>query len=252
VVLTGLVNPDGHDHSGHERHHDHAGPGRVESSRRWLEASWPFVARRLPPPPARVVDLGCGPFGGFVPVLRSAGYEGFGVDPEAPDGPHFHRLEFERYAPTVRVGAIVASASLHHVVDLDAVVSLIVSTLQPDGVLIVLEWAWENFDEASARWCFARLGDDEGWLHRHREGWLASGQPWSSYVNDWFRAEGLHAGQDVLHALSRSFVALDVTYGPYFFADLPAVTPEEEQNAIAAGQIRANGIRYVGRPAPDR
>jgi hypothetical protein len=32
-----------------------------------------------------------------------------------------------------------------------------VPLLVPGGVLVVVEWAWERFDEATARWCFARL-----------------------------------------------------------------------------------------------
>ena len=32
---------------------------------RWLAALWPFVRAWLPPPPAAVVEIGCGPLGGF-------------------------------------------------------------------------------------------------------------------------------------------------------------------------------------------
>ena len=53
-------------------------------SERWLSAAWPFVRSRLPAPPARIVDVGCGPQGGFVPMLRAAGYDAEGVDPRAP------------------------------------------------------------------------------------------------------------------------------------------------------------------------
>jgi hypothetical protein len=36
---------------------------------RWLAAVWPFVRRQLPSAPARVLEVGCGPLGGFVPAL---------------------------------------------------------------------------------------------------------------------------------------------------------------------------------------
>ena len=52
---------------------------------RWLSATWPFVREHLPVLPARVVELGCGPLGGFVPRMRPLGYDAVGVDPEAPD-----------------------------------------------------------------------------------------------------------------------------------------------------------------------
>ena len=83
-----------------------------------------------------------------------------------------------RRTPTTKsADAIIASTSPHHVADLDIVVELIIRRLAPDGVLVVVEWAQERFDEATARWCFDRLANDEpGWLHRHRDDWLTSGE----------------------------------------------------------------------------
>src|SRR5437764_3087741 len=71
---------------------------------RWLAAVWPFVRAQLPAAPAAVAEIGCGPLGGFVPVLRSAGYEAVGIDPEAPEGPWYRQAEFEDYetGPVVR------------------------------------------------------------------------------------------------------------------------------------------------------
>lgn len=217
--------------------------------RRWLAANWPFVRQHLPPPPCRVLDIGCGPLGGFVPALRAEGYDAEGVDPEAPQGRLYHRVEFEEFAGGQPAGAIVASTSLHHVSDLDAVVDLIARRLEPDGVLVVGEWARERFDEASARWCFDRLADDEpGWLHRHRDNWLASGQPWAAYIDGWAASEGLHTGEEILRSLAARFDTRLLTHGPYFFPDLHGVTAADEQAAIDAGHIQANGVRYVGRP----
>lgn len=41
---------------------------------RWLDALWPFVRSWLPTAPARVVEIGCGSLGGFVPRLEQAGW----------------------------------------------------------------------------------------------------------------------------------------------------------------------------------
>ena len=85
---------------------------------RWLAALWPFVRSWLPAAPAGVVEIGCGPLGGFVPMLRSAGYNATGVDPEAPQGPWYHQVEFERYEPPSGAAhAVVACTSLHHVAE---------------------------------------------------------------------------------------------------------------------------------------
>jgi hypothetical protein len=51
---------------------------------RWLATLWPLVRGRLPAPPARVVEIGCGPLGGFVPMLRANGYDAVGIDPRHP------------------------------------------------------------------------------------------------------------------------------------------------------------------------
>ena len=218
------------------------------ADRRWLDATWPFVRQHLPAPPRPVLDIGCGPLGGFVPALRNEGYDGTGVDTRAPDGPHYHQVEFEQYEPEQPVAAIVASNSLHHVSDLDTVLDLITRRLDPGGVLVVVEWDWARFDEATARWCFERLADAEpGWLHRHRDEWLHSGQSWETYRDGWARAEGLHTGQDILRSLNTRFDTRLLADCPYYFPDLDGVAADDEQAAIDAGHIQANGIRYVGR-----
>jgi len=85
---------------------------------RWLATLWPSVRAPLPAPPARVLEIGCGPLGGFVPMLRDAGYAATGIDPEAPEGADFRRVGFEDYEPSGPADAIIACTSLHHVADL--------------------------------------------------------------------------------------------------------------------------------------
>ena len=216
----------------------------------WLAANWPFVLSCLPPNPARVVEVGCGPLGGFVPMLESAGYQATGVDPEAPAGPSYRQVEFERYEVPVPVDAVVASVSLHHVADLDVVLGLFEAALTQAGRVVIVEWARERFDEATARWCFARLpeaGPDHGWLRRRQEEWQQSDQPWEDYLQSWSQAGGLHSGQDILDALDARFDSEPVTYGPYYFPDLANTSEAAEQAAIDGGLIQANRIRYVGR-----
>lgn len=217
----------------------------------WLAATWPFVRDHLPSAPARVVEIGCGPLGGFVPALAHAGYEAVGVDPEAPDEEAYHRIEFEGYAPPQAVDAVVACASLHHVAELDDVADRILAALLPSGALVVVEWAWERVDEATARWCFARLGPTAssgrpGWLHRRREEWDASGQPWDAYWKGWAESMHLHAGGKILDALDARFDRLVGAYGPYFFPELDGIAERDEQAAIDVGEILACRISYAG------
>ena len=142
------------------RAHSHAGAVPAQSASpdgTWLAATRPFVRSQLPPPPARVIELGCGQFGGHVPALIRAGWDATGVDPQAPEGAAYRRAAFEDYRPDGPADAVIASVSLHHVEDPGAALGHAAEILGPDGTLVVVEWISEDFDEATARWCF-RIG----------------------------------------------------------------------------------------------
>jgi SAM-dependent methyltransferase len=214
----------------------------------WLAAVWPVVRRRLPTPPARVLEIGCGPLGGFVPMLRSSGYEAVGVDPNAPAEASYRRVEFEQAEPFKDLDAVVASTSLHHVADPADVLDRIAGSVAPGGAVVVVEWAWETFDEATAQWGFERLGtsEDPGWLHRRRDDWLASGRPWTDYLRGWAVSEGLHSAGSLLRLLDQRFEREQLERGPYLFPALRGTRAEDEQAAIAAGRIRALRVDYSG------
>ena len=216
---------------------------------RWLKAAWPFVRDHAPPQPATVMEIGCGPLGGFVPSLRAAGYDAVGVDPEAPPGATYHRTGFQSFRATAPVDLVVASLSLHHVDDLGDVIDRMARALRPGGTVVVLEWAWERFDEGTAQWCFERLTEDTepGWLHRRRQSWLESRKPWEAYLRTWAAADSIHPGETVMHQLEARFPSTVAEHGPYYFPDLNGVGAADEQAAIDAGLIQAAGIRFVGR-----
>ncbi|MEP6761268.1 MAG: methyltransferase domain-containing protein [Sporichthyaceae bacterium] len=233
------------------RDHDH-GPA-ITTDERWRDAVWPFVREQAPPAPASVVEIGCGPLGGFVPMLRAAGYDAVGVDTEAPEGAGYQRTGIEDYLPPAGVELVIASRSLHHVADLDDVADRMADMLAPGGTAVVLEWAWERWDEATAQWCFERLppaADDHNWLHKRRDAWVESGQPWEAYLSEWATDEGLHPGSSVLAALEARLHTVTSAVGAYYFPGLEGVAEEAELVAIDSGRIQANGIRFVGRTAP--
>ena len=180
--------------------------------------------------------------------MRRLGYDAVGVDPKAPDAPEYMQTEFEHIDPSGPLDAVVACASLHHVADLDVVLDRISSVLNPDGTVVVVEWAYERFDESTARWCFDRLAvGDESWLSHHRDRWRASGLSWDQYLHGWLSDERLHAGRDIVRGLQARFDTEIVGESSYLFADLGDVTGDDEQAAIEAGVIQATGIRYIGR-----
>jgi SAM-dependent methyltransferase len=217
---------------------------------RWLTALSPFVRAQLPAPPARVLELGCGPLGGFVPALLADGYDATGIDRNAPDGDGYRQSDFEGTALGEAAGAVIASRSLHHVGDVGEVLDRVAASLLPGGLVIVAEWQWERFDERSARWCFDRLaapeGDDPGWLQRRRGDWLASGVRWDEYFAAWAGGHGLHRAADIVAALDARFERVLCEEAPYFYADIDGVDEHDEQAAIDGGEISATGVRYVG------
>jgi SAM-dependent methyltransferase len=203
----------------------------VTPRERWLAVTWPFVLAQLRPAPATVLEIGCGPAGGFVPDLLRAGYRATGIDPEAPEGPNYHRVEFESDHLDAQVDAVVACTSLHHVADLDLVLDKVAAALSPGGTLVVVEWGWELMDERTAQWGFARLPDVEpdghpGWLQGARTRWLESGLPWTEFCTQWATEHGMHTGREVF--------------------ELADTTDQMEQAAAEAGEIQACGSRYVG------
>ena len=216
----------------------------------WLAATWPFVREQLPSPPARVVELGCGEAGGHIPALLAAGYDATGVDPEAPDRPGYRAVPFEQYQPGGPVDALAASLSLHHVAGLGEVLDRVRTVLRPGGTLVVIEWGWETFDEATARWCFGhrlRGPDEPGtWLAHLQAEWAGSGLPWPEFCRNWAEGHGLHTLTAIRAALAERFATTHESRGPFYFPDLADAGPAAEQAAIDAGRIRAGCLRYAG------
>ena len=113
-----------------------------------------FVLRYLPPP-ARVLEIGCGPVGDLTYAIAAAGYDIVAVDPVAPEGPLFRRIPFEDFTEPGPFDAVVASLSMHHLADLRRTAAAIASLLRPGGRFILQEWDRDRLlDDATARWYF--------------------------------------------------------------------------------------------------
>jgi SAM-dependent methyltransferase len=216
----------------------------------WLAATWPFIRGQLPAPPARVIELGCGRFGGHVPALIRAGYDATGVDPEAPLGAAYRRAAFEDCRPESPADAVIASVSLHHVDDPGVALDHVAEVLRPDGALIVIEWISEDFDEATAQWCFGHQPrEPDGWLAGLHERWAESGLSWDAFFGGELAEHGLHPAGVIRQELDARFTATHLSTGPYYFSELLDADAAAEQAAIDAGQIRAGCLRYAGRRA---
>ena len=180
-----------------------------------------FVLSHLPPPPRRVLEVGCGR-GELALALAGAGYDVVAVDPEAPEGPIFRQTAIEELDEPGPFDAVVASFSLHHVHDLDAVLDQLRGLLAPEGVVILDEFGWDLLDEQTVEHYDL---DPTEWRAEH---------------------DDLHGFERLRGALEARFREQHFSPGPYFSRHLGA-DEDEEHELIAAGKIRALGFRYVGR-----
>lgn len=226
------------------------GPGAVDL--------WPlgqmvedFVRAQLPPPPARVLEVGCGA-GELARSLVASGWRVTGVDPAAPEGELFVQATIEDLDAAAHepFDAAVAILSLHHVDDIGSVVDKIRSLLKPGGIFVVDEFSREQLtDEATAAFFYyQRLA----LLHAGRTE-TGGGQPnagesfesWRDRVSE-IRA-GLHEAGALLAALDARFTRRRLANGPFLFRQgLDPVVEPLERMLIAEGGIRATGLRWVG------
>jgi SAM-dependent methyltransferase len=204
------------------------------------------VAAHVPLDARSVLDVGCGPLGGFVPMLSARSHDAFGIDPRAPEGDQYARTTVEDY----RVGgydAVVASTSLHHVPVLARAVRAIADLLRPGGLLLVIEWDWQRFDTRTAEWCSRRVALEQSWLTPLLQSSVPGAADWDAAVTRWAEDRGLHSGAAIARDLADHFDVAEAGDGPYFFPDLPQTSAEDEQRAIDRGEVRANCRYLTGR-----
>jgi SAM-dependent methyltransferase len=194
-----------------------------------------FVRATLPPPPARVLEVGAGS-GELAAALREAGYELVAIDPAADGAPGVEPVALaEVDAADGSFDAAVAVVSLHHVEPLGPSCARLAEVVRPDGVLVVDEFDIGRFDERAARWQMAQRA--AAGLHTPEDP-----AEWSAGM----RAH-LHELAEIRAALAAHFAVGEPARGAYLYRwDLdPALRPVEER-LIADGALPATGARLVG------
>jgi hypothetical protein len=193
-----------------------------------------FVLKQLPPPPLRVLEVGCGHEGGLVELLAGAGYDVLGVDPHAPEGARFVQATFQELEGGW--DAVVAGRVLHHVDPLDEGLDLLAS-LAP--LLVVDEFAHDRIDRAAQDWY-------EGQHRMLRASGLEPNGP--ADLDDWrARHPGLHRHDVVLAGLRARYDERVLEWHPYLSRWLGGPSSESlEETLIAAELIPAIGYRWAG------
>ena len=119
-----------------------------------------YARSALPPPPARVLEVGAGE-GELAAVLGAAGYDVTAIDPNG-GGNGVLQVALEDFdAPPRSFDAAVAMVSLHHVVPLGKSLRRLSEVLRHGARLVVDEIAIERFDERAAAWWLRHSGHDK-------------------------------------------------------------------------------------------
>jgi SAM-dependent methyltransferase len=194
-----------------------------------------FALSQLPPPPARVLEVGCGPTGGITPALADAGYDVEAIDPRAPSGDRFRRGVLAEIRDE-RFDAVVAERVFHHVHPLDAAFDQLARMTR----LVVLdEFAWNRIDARTTDWY-------EG---QHRVLRAAGREPTGPPdLAEWRAAHaGLIPSEMLLRIARARFSERLYEPRPYFYRWLngPA-TAALEKSLIDARAIEPIGFRWVG------
>ena len=186
-----------------------------------------YVRAALPPPPARVLEIGAGD-GELAAILTGAGHAVTAIDPKGGNGVLQVPLA-ELDAPPRSFDAAVAMLSLHHVSPLGFSLRRLSEVLRHGARLIVDEFDVALYDERAATW----------WL-KH-----------SDHAHD--AADHVAEMREHLHPVAHIREELDVWFdvgeavpGAYLYRwYIDPALREEEERLIAAGELPAVGRRFI-------
>src|SRR3954469_7711040 len=194
-----------------------------------------FVRAALPPPRARVLEVGAGR-GELAAALRAAGYDVVAIDPATDGAPGVEPVALvDLAAEDASFDAAVAVVSLHHVEPLDESFARLAAVVRPGGTLVIDEFDVARFDERAAAWQM-RQRAAAGIAHPdHEASWSTDLRP------------HMHPVAEIRAALAPAFDVGAPVPGPYLYRwELHPALRVVEETLIAAGELPATGARMVG------
>jgi SAM-dependent methyltransferase len=192
-----------------------------------------YVRASLPPPPARVLEIGAGN-GELARALGDAGYRVLAIDPAAtvPSVEPVALLDVTE--PAGSFDAAVACMSLHHVEPLAESCARLADLLRPEGRLVADEFDVDRFDERAARW----------WIEGHTSPEELDSDDAATVVGK--LRDHIHPIDRVIAELQPWFAVDEPRRGPYLYRwDLPPGLEPAEREAIGSEAIQATGIRFT-------
>jgi SAM-dependent methyltransferase len=193
-----------------------------------------FVRCSLPPPPARVLEVGAGR-GELASALAAAGYRMTAIDPAADPGSHVERRSLLEASGSF--DAAVAVVALHHVSPLEPSCAHLATLIKPGGPVVIDEIDIERYDERATSWW---LGQREALGRRHEK-------HDSVGLLEELRRH-IHPLAKVNAALQPYFALGEPVRGAYLHRwELQESLRDAEVDLIADGLLPAVGARQIAR-----
>jgi SAM-dependent methyltransferase len=229
-----------------------------------------FAVSALPPPPAAVLEVGCGD-GRLAARLSERGWKVTAIDLDAEAvtaararGVLAERADFVSFAGG-RFDALLFTRSFHHVSPLADAVARARALLAPGGALLLDEFAHDEIDRFTAAWFFdvaAALEAAAGAppMHGPHRG---HGKPPRDPLERWrwrhHHEPPLHGARAMLDALGAVFELSRIQRLPYLYRYFSERLPEDEAGGqlydrlhaleterVAQGVLVPVGLRVVG------
>jgi SAM-dependent methyltransferase len=210
-----------------------------------------FLHAVLGPPPARILDVGCGD-GALATRLLAQGFQVVAIDadPEAVGQAHeagvpaLHE-DFTHYEDDP-FDAVLFSRSLHHIHPLEPAVARAHHLLRPGGRLVADEFAVDRTDRETAEWFYDTMSLLEA-------AGILSPSERVPHVNDpferWCRHHEedppMHGGDEMIRAVKHRFLLQRADRVPYLWGYLGGWLEETDRGGLTAWTLQQIERRRV-------
>lgn len=222
-----------------------------------------FLTAHLPPR-ASVLEVGCGE-GHVAWELSKRGFELTAID-SASEAVGQAR---KNGVPAIQASwpefecqpmdAIAFTRSLHHIASLPEAVARAWLALQPQGVLLIEDFAFEALDTRTVKWFVEVLESEAGrkFVDRSDDEFIADLLRAKEPLGAWRENHDhdLHTIARMAEAIEQYFVVRNASTAPYIYRYLIAATPDSRESADFVSNVRAeeellgaqNAIVLIGR-----